>query len=67
LRKHFLAELEQERPKFIIDVYEVGDNIPEISGIDTTHEFPELREFIEQHYKKDYAGDGFDIFRRNDN
>ncbi len=66
LRKHFLTELEQEMPTFIIDVYKAGEGIPEISGVDTTDQFPELREFIEQHYRKDYAGDGFDIFRRKD-
>lgn len=67
LRRDFLAKMEHERPTFIIDVYKAGDAVPEIAGIDTTHEFPELREFIEQHYEKDYAGDGFDIYRRNDN
>lgn len=66
LRKNFLTELEQTMPTFVIDVYQAGDDIPEISGVDTTHEFPALRDFIEQQYRKDYAGNGFDIFRRND-
>jgi len=66
LRKNFLTELGQAMPTFVIDVYKAGDNIPEISGVDTTHEFPELRDFIEQQYRKDYAGNGFDIFRKRD-
>jgi len=66
LRTHFLSELEHARPTVIIDVYKAGDGIPEISGVDTTDEFFELGDFIEQHYRKDYAGNGFDIFRRND-
>ncbi|MEZ4726561.1 MAG: glycosyltransferase family 39 protein [Caldilineaceae bacterium] len=66
LRKNFLTELEQTMPTFVIDVYKVGDDIPEISGVDTTHEFPALREFIEQQYRKDYVGNGFDIFRKRD-
>lgn len=63
LRKHFLTELERERPTFIIEVHET----PKLSGLDTSYSFPELRTFIEQHYQKDYTGNGFDIFRRNDN
>lgn len=66
LRQTFLTDLMQAMPTFIIDVYHVGDDIPEIAGLDTSHEFPELRAFIVQHYRKDYAGNGFDIFRRND-
>ena len=62
LRTHFLTELEQEMPTLIVDVY----NAPTVSGLDTTDKFPELEEFIEQYYQKDYAGNGVDIFRRND-
>ena len=67
LRQDFLIELVHERPTFIIDVYRVGDDIARVSGIDTTRDFPELREFIAQYYEKDYAGKGFDMYRRNDN
>jgi hypothetical protein len=62
LRKDFLAKLTQEMPTFIIEVYEKS----RVSGLDTTDKFPELRKFIKQHYQKDYTGNGFDIFRRND-
>ncbi len=62
LRKDFLTKLEQEKPRFIIDVYAM----PSVSGIDTTNEFRELRALIERDYLKDYTGNGFDIFRRND-
>lgn len=62
LRKNFLAKLNEEKPKFIIDAY-VYQQMLEL-GI--TYEFPELKAFITQHYDKDYIGNGFDIFRRND-
>ncbi len=62
LRKNFMIKLKGEMPTFIIEVYETS----RVSGLDTTDNFPELRKFIKQNYKKDYTGDGFDIFRRND-
>ena len=62
LRHDFIKRLKKEMPEFIIDVYAK----PELSGLDISYDFPELEEFIKQHYKKDYTGDGFDIFRRND-
>ena len=61
LRKNFMTKLKGEMPTFIIEVYETS----RVSGLDTTDKFPELRKFIEQHYQKDYAGNGFDIFRRD--
>ncbi|MDM8557616.1 hypothetical protein [Candidatus Parabeggiatoa sp. HSG14] len=62
LRKNFMTKLKGEMPTFIIEVYETS----RVSGLDTTDKFPKLRKFIEQHYDKDYTGNGFDIFRRND-
>ena len=62
LRKSFIAKLNKEKPKFIIDVY----SYRQISGLGITYKFPELKAFITQHYDKDYTGNGFDIFRRND-
>lgn len=62
LRQDFMTRLEAEKPRFIIDVY-AGRKI---SGLDTTYEFPELRDFIKQHYYKDYTGSDFDIYRRQD-
>lgn len=63
LREDFMIKLKEEKPKFIIDVY-AGRKI---SGLDTTYEFPELRDFIRKYYHKDYTGTGFDIYRRHDN
>jgi hypothetical protein len=63
LREDFITKLEEEMPRFIVNVYAYR----KISGLDTTYEFPELKAFIKQHYDKDYTGkNGFDIFRRND-
>ncbi|MDM8557615.1 glycosyltransferase family 39 protein [Candidatus Parabeggiatoa sp. HSG14] len=62
LRKNFMTKLKGEMPTFIIEVYETS----RVSGLDTTDKFPELKEFIKQHYKQDYTGDGFDIFRREE-
>ena len=66
LRRNLIEELNKEVPKFIIEVHVKPNIKPKLSGLDTTYKFPELKEFIKQHYKKDYTGDGFDIFRRND-
>jgi hypothetical protein len=62
LRRDFLEKLKKAMPTFIIEVHAKH----RMSGLDVTYEFPELRAFIKQHYKKDYTGNGFDIFRRND-
>ncbi|MGB3514566.1 MAG: hypothetical protein WBA93_36225 [Microcoleaceae cyanobacterium] len=62
LRQDFITKLEEEMPRFIIDVY--ADR--KISGLDTSYEFPELKDFIKQHYYKDYTGSDFDIYRRRD-
>ncbi|XCN72164.1 MAG: glycosyltransferase family 39 protein [Candidatus Electrothrix aestuarii] len=61
LRKDFIARLKREPPKFIIDVYANRG----ISGLDTSYEFHELKMFIKVYYYKDYSGNGFDMFRRN--
>jgi hypothetical protein len=63
LRKHFLAGLKQEMPAFIIHM----DAKPRVSGLDTSYSFPELESFIKRNYRKDYTGNGFEIFRRNNN
>lgn len=62
LRKDFMTRVAEEMPRFLIDVYAFRP----ISGLDTTYEFPELKVLIKQHYTKDYVGNGFDVFRRND-
>jgi len=63
LRKHFLTEMEQETPAFLVVD---RSTTKQLLGIDTSDRFPELEEFIERYYRKDYTGQGFDIFRRND-
>ena len=60
LRQDFLKELAEAMPTFIIDVHQKT----RVSGIDTTHEFPELENFISQNYRRDYAGNGFEILKK---
>jgi MFS family permease len=62
LRRDFIEKLKKAMPTVIIEVHAKH----RISGLDVTYEFPELKEFIKQHYKKDYTGNDFDIFRQND-
>lgn len=62
LRKDFITKLEKEMPRFIIDVY----TSPKLSGLDTSYDFPALKNFIKKNYKKTYIGNGFNVFQRND-
>ncbi len=65
LRKKFIEELNDEVPEFLIEVHVKGNVKPKLSGLDTAYKFPELKTFMKQHYRKDYTGDNFDIYRRN--
>lgn len=60
LRNDFMVKLEQTMPVFILDLHEKF----KVTGIDTSYDFPELAEFIERHYREDYAGKGFTILKR---
>lgn len=57
LRARFLEALQTNPPRFIIEV--TSEDKPWVSGIDTTRQFPALREFIREKYQvireeKDY-------------
>jgi len=61
LRQSFISQLRKALPRFIIDVQEEK---PWVSGIDSTREFPELREFLDDYYTVVYEGDGYLIYER---
>lgn len=48
LREDFIIQLNEKKPRFIVEVAAVDK--PWISGADTTREFPELREFLDENY-----------------
>jgi hypothetical protein len=61
LRRSFISQLHKASPRFII---EVQTNKPWVSGIHSTREFPELREFLDDYYTVAYEGDGYLIYER---
>lgn len=61
LRQAFMGQLRKASPRFIIEVL---TNKPWVSGIDTTREFPELRQFLDDSYTVAYQGDGYLIHER---
>lgn len=61
IRKRFIEQLKEEKPRFIIDMAVK----PRPKGEDTTTEFPELKKFIGESYIVVYVGDGFKILERN--
>jgi hypothetical protein len=61
LRQSFLSQLRMASPRFIIDVETFK---PWVSGPDTTHEFPELRRFLEDSYDVVFEGNGYFIYER---
>ncbi|WP_347989907.1 hypothetical protein [Methylomonas sp. AM2-LC] len=60
LRQAFICQMTQLRPRFIIDV--PGEDKPWVSGVDTTREFPELRDFIAKNYKPAHQGNNYIIY-----
>lgn len=60
LRLDFIQQLSDARPRFII---EVTTHKPWVSGVDTTREFPELRQLLEAHYSVVQTGDGYEIYQ----
>jgi len=65
LRQKFMSELNTAQPRFIIEVYD--DAKPWPMGKGTTREFPELRNFISEHYIILFDGNGYRIYAtRND-
>lgn len=61
LRKEFISQLVANPPRFIIEIqtYKYW-----VSGIDTTREFPELEEFLNDYYTVVKGGDGYLIHER---
>jgi hypothetical protein len=61
LRQSFISQLHKASPRFIIDVQ---TDKPWVSGIDSTREFPKLREFLDDYYTVAYKGNGYLIYER---
>ncbi|HTO71973.1 MAG TPA: hypothetical protein VMR31_19100 [Myxococcota bacterium] len=62
LRARFMAALRTAPPRFVLRL----EARPWPSGPDTTREFPELEEFLAQHYAVSARGDGYQILERTD-
>jgi hypothetical protein len=60
LRKRFMTALENNQPRFVLQVHER----PRHTGLDTSDRFPELEEFLAQYYYVALEGDGFRILER---
>jgi hypothetical protein len=62
LRREFMNELSESKPRFIIEVLE---NKPWPQGPDTTREFPELQLYLQQRYHAVQIGQTYRIHERN--
>lgn len=62
LRKDFIRQLAVARPRFIIDVQE---DKPWVSGFDSSHDFPELTQFLRNNYSVALRGHGYVIYEMN--
>ncbi len=62
LRRRFIEQLQQTRPRFIIEVTSSGKRW--VSGLDTTREFKELEAFIAAGYVRVAEGKGYVIYER---
>jgi hypothetical protein len=61
LRKDFLSQLGKSKPRVIIQFYE---NRPWVDGFDTTREFPELTQYLNQNYFVDKEKNGYRLWMR---
>ena len=61
LRESFIEQLHETTPRFII---EISTRKPWVSGIDTTREFPKLKDFLDDYYKIAFKGDGYLIYEQ---
>ena len=61
LRKEFMRELSEQRPRFIIQVLK---DKPWPIGADTTHSFPQLRAYLARHYVIVKKGKTYRIWER---
>lgn len=62
LRSDFMAQLQEARPRFIIEVTAIDK--PWVSGEDTTRDFPELRAFLAGHYSVTMEKEDYIIYER---
>ncbi len=60
LRADFINDLQESRPRFMIEVTSIDK--PWVEGADTSHEFPELRQFIEENYEITLYKDDYVIY-----
>ncbi len=58
LRRRFVSDLLETRPRFVIDILDK----PHPSGHDTTREFPELFQILNDNYRVAFQGKGFVIY-----
>ncbi len=61
LRLRFIGDLQQARPRFVIDVYDDGPSA-EPTGPNTSMDFPELRAFLAANYSVVQEGQGYRIY-----
>lgn len=62
LRARFLEALQAHPPRFILEV--ISQDKPWVSGLDTTREFPALREFIRENYRLVQQKEDYLIYER---
>jgi hypothetical protein len=63
LRTDFMNDLQIASPRFIIEVTAIDK--PWITGPDTSREFPELREFLDENYSVTIDKDDYVIYERH--
>lgn len=64
LRSDFLTQLEESKPRFIIEVTAIDK--PWVSGEDTTRDFPELRAYLAKHYSITMEREDYIIYELKD-
>jgi hypothetical protein len=64
LRADFMAQLQESKPRFIIEVTSIDK--PWVSGEDTSREFPELRAFLNENYSVTMEREDYIIYELDD-
>ncbi len=64
LRADFMTDLQAATPRFIIEVIDIDK--PWVSGLDTSREFPELRNFVDENYSIAIQKDDYTIYEIDD-
>ncbi len=62
LRADFMSELQDAKPRFIVEV--TSEDKPWVTGLDTSREFPELRQFLARNYKVIISKTDYQIYER---